>query len=63
MYTCQIYVTIKNPDVGSPGVVAEYIAGDIANTGAFACIDEQQSFCGLPPEGITSTCAVYPSQV
>eukprot|EP00775_Hariotina_reticulata_P012311 gene12311-12447_t len=61
-YTCQLFVTIKNPDIGSPGVVAEYLAGDIDATGPFACSDEMQPFCGVPPEGITSACAVFPSE-
>lgn len=63
MYSCEAAVVITNPDVGSPYVIAEYVAQDIDATGPWACIDEYQSWCQQAEEFPTSACAAFPSEL
>lgn len=53
---------MSNPDVGSPYIIADYVAMDMDASGPFACIDEYQPWCQQAEEYPTSSCAVFPSQ-
>uniref|UniRef100_A0A383WDG5 Uncharacterized protein n=1 Tax=Tetradesmus obliquus TaxID=3088 RepID=A0A383WDG5_TETOB len=62
IYSCEAAVNVSNPDVGSPYIIADYVAMDMDASGPFACIDEYQPWCQQAEEYPTSSCAVFPSQ-
>jgi hypothetical protein len=62
IYSCEAAVNTSNPEVGSPYIIADYVASDIDTSGPFACIDEYQPWCQQAEEYPTHSCAIFPSQ-